>query len=57
MRAGSEHERKLAQGQTCLHALTIHFGIELDAPCETLSPLWKTDRESQAVNQRETAAI
>jgi len=50
MRAGSEHERKLAQGQTCLHALTIHFGIELDAPCETLSPLWKTDRESQAVN-------
>lgn len=45
--AGAEQKEDLADGQPYLDALKKYFGIELDAPYETLRPISATDREEQ----------
>ena len=42
-RNGQKMSEELPEGQRYLDALKIHFGIELDAPCEALKPIAQKD--------------
>ena len=48
--AEKAQEEELAEGQAYLDALKTHFGIELDAPYEALTPLLGTTRGEASVS-------